>query len=223
MSFDLPDEVAALLQEHEEKGAQRLAALTLALVTKRQEAINDRKASGIEDIWMRAEEAYLGIDDTNRGTFAKARWSKPTTMNAPLTSGAVLDEVGDIRSDAFVRLTSRYVDAGAAKLGEILLPADEKAFSFTNTPVPDLVRALKDNSQAVVNGVPLERDAPPPAQGMPGMPPPAAQAQPGAPAPGVPLTVKDLAQEALDFAGEAAKKAEKRISDWMVQSRYRAE
>jgi hypothetical protein len=36
----------------------------------------------------------------------------------------------DNRSTVFLRLPSRYVDAGVTKLGEILLPADDKAFSF---------------------------------------------------------------------------------------------
>jgi hypothetical protein len=37
----------------------------------------------------------------------------------------------------------------AAKLAEILLPPDDKAFSIKETPLPELVKAKKDNSQVV--------------------------------------------------------------------------
>ncbi|MDP3939210.1 MAG: hypothetical protein Q8R92_13890 [Deltaproteobacteria bacterium] len=234
--LDLPDEVAEAIAAHDETDAVRLRALEQALVTKRGEAVSARKESGIEDIWLAAEEAYLGIDDANRSSFAGARWAKPTNMTGPLTSDQRRTAAdGETKSTAFVRITSRYVDAGAAKLSEILLPADEKAFSFSSTPVPELITALKDTSQAVVDGVPLERDARPgEAQQLPGaaLPPtgglplaPTAGALPAAPGsgPGIPITVQDLAQEKQEHANTAAKKAEKRIHDWMVESRFRAE
>lgn len=230
---DLPEEVAALVEEHEITDAKRLSDLEAALVVKRTDAVNARKASGIEDVWLRAEEAYLGIDDANRGAFANARWSKPTSMAGPVTTNAA--PKAETNSTAFVRITSRYVDAGAAKLNEILLPADDKAFSISSTPLPELAAALKDKTQAVHDGRPLTRDARPeeaaqlpgaaalPTAGLPLAP--AAGAPPAAPGsgPGVPITVADLAQEKQDKANAAAKKAETRIYDWMVESRFRAE
>ena len=65
-------------------GRHRLAGDALAgrLVTLRKEAVDGRKSSGIEDVWLAAEEAYLGIDDVNRTQWGKAQWSKPTSMQA---------------------------------------------------------------------------------------------------------------------------------------------
>jgi hypothetical protein len=56
------------------------------------------------------------------------------------------------------------VDAGSAKLGEILLPPDDKAFSFSEMPVPDLIKAKEDKSHVLHDGmgnVPLTRPAKP--------------------------------------------------------------
>lgn len=211
-----------------------LSALTRELVGQRADARKARRLSGIEEVWLKAEEAYHGIDDANRAEFGRQRWQVPTTSSGPLTR-SVPSNGEEVRSTVFVRLTARYVDAGSAKLQEILLPPDEKAFSFDPTPVPDLIEESKDDTQVVMNGVPLERDATPQErqqmqgmQPMPGMEPQAPAQGPPAPGgpaplpPGMPLTHKDLAQEAMDLAKDRAKKAEKRIYDWMVEAKYTA-
>jgi len=218
---DLPPEVRAEIGG----GApdlERLAGIEQLISDKRKEYVAYRTESGIEEIWRKAEEAYLGIDDANRSEFAKAKWAKPTSITGPVTTNA--RTTGDnTKSTAFVRLTSRYVDAGAAKLGEILLPIDDKAFSFGPTPVPDLIKVKDDKTQVVIDGRGLERDATPEEiAAMSGEPQGAQMPQPGAPqkAPGVPLTYGDLAKEAMNKAKDAATKAEKRVYDWMVESRY---
>jgi hypothetical protein len=252
---DLPDEVAELIKPHVADDPALLAQISHAIAEKRTEAKIHRLNSGIEDIWRECEEAYVGIDDANRGEFKDAKWTKSMSVDGPLTSDS--KPVDSTKSTVFVRLTARYVDAGSAKLGEILLPADDKAFSFTETPVPDLIRAKEDMRQVVHDGmgnIPLTRPAKPGeippqmpgvtanASALPGgMQAPAAPAQPqqpqdmraglplpGAPAapagpPQVPLTVKDLAEEAIDLARKKAKKAETRIYDWLTECQYRAE
>lgn len=220
-----------------------LAALTREIVQQRADARKARRTSGIEDIWLKAEEAYHGIDDANRTEFSRQKWQVPTSSSGPLTR-ATPQNGEEVRSTVFVRLTARYVDAGSAKLQEILLPPDEKAFSFEPTPVPDLIESSKDETQVTMGGMPLERNATPQelqqmqgAQGMPLPPQPhgsgmipnqvsgsSAPAAPGQPAlpPGMPLTHRDLAKEAMDLASDKAKKAEKRIYDWMVEAKYTA-
>jgi hypothetical protein len=253
---DLPDDVRQALQPHVDPGVAVLAAIGVQLASKREEAKGARALSGIESTWNECEEAYLGIDDANRHEFIDSRWAKPMSMDGPVTTGRK-DKSIDNRSTVFLRLTSRYVDAGVAKLGEILLPADDRAFSFSEMPVPELLAAKEDESQVVHSdlGMPLTRPlnpgeaapaaaptpptpvpagvapqtsaaAPAPA-GMPGAPSGAAAppGAPGAPAvpPRVPLTVKDLAVEAIEMARKQAKAAETRIYNWMVETKYRAE
>lgn len=210
-----------------------LAAIGVAIAQKREEAKTHRQSSGIETVWRECEEAYIGIDDANRHEFQDAKWAKPMSVDGPVTTGR-LPKGTEHKATAFVRLTSRYVDAGSAKLAEILLPADDKAFSFSETPVPDLIKAKEDTSQVVHSdlGVPLTRPAqpgetpPPDAAAAPA--PPAVAPQPSAPqppaaAPQMPLTVRDLALENIELARKKAKAAETRIYDWMVESQYQAE
>lgn len=259
---DFPDDVRDALAPHMAESPAMLDAISAAIAARRDEVKSARQSSGIETVWREAEEAYIGVDDANRTEYQGARWSKPMSMDGPVTTGR-LPKQTDYKSTAFVRLTARYVDAGAAKLGEILLPADDKAFSFSETPVPELTKAKEDTSQVLhdgMGGVPLTRpakpgevQAPEPQPGAPmmgatpapvpgaasggpipptGSPPvpaaaPAGGAVPPAGAAGgppqVPLTVKDLAEEAIEMARKKAKAAETRIYDWLVECQYTAE
>lgn len=190
---ELDDEVAGLVAPHMSAAVPlvSLDALSSAIAEKRDEAKSARQSSGIEQEWLAAEEAYLGIDDANRGEFQAAKWSKPMSVEGPVTTGRTPRNM-EVRSTAYIRLTARYVDAGAAKLQEILLPSDDKAFSFTGTPDPDVIKAKDDKSQVLQDGtnIPLTRplkpgEAPPPAlsagPGQPAGPVATAAASPAAP------------------------------------------
>lgn len=222
--------------EHDDK----LARICQVVIEQRDKNVKGRQLSGIEDVWNQCEEAYHGIDNANRSEFHKARWCKPVSM-----AGTVEKEThgenakGPKRSTIFVRLTSRYVDAAAAKLAEILLSPDDRSFSIKPTPVPDLVNAKDDETQLThpETGLPMERDprpeelpqsAPPGMAtsvppGAPGVPPAANQPVDLTKAPGVPLKVKDLAQEKMEKAEKSAKKAEDQIADWLTECGYRRE
>jgi hypothetical protein len=228
----LPDDVRNLIKPHVTAPPEVLAEIGVQIAGKRDEAKAARASSGIESTWRECEEAYLGIDDANRHEFSDAKWAKPMSMDGPVTTGRRARS-GDHKSTVFLRLTSRYVDAGVAKLGEILLPADDKAFSFSEMPVPELLAASEDDSQVAhsgLNNAPLTRpladgEVPPAPTGAETGSPVgtgAPAAQPAAP-PRVPLTVKDFATEKIEIARKKAKAAETRISDWMVQTQYRAE
>lgn len=262
MFDDLPDDVREEIAPHAGIASRRLEAVSQAIARKRDEAREARTASGIELTWRACEEAYAGIDDANRHEQGSSPWSKPQTMAGPLQRDA-RSPAPDYRSTVNVRMTGRYVDAAAAKIGEILLPPDDKSFSITETPRPDLVEAKKDIRQVLSDdGIPLTRplkpgEAPPigpvsaaPAASLPGAPaaataPPVAApaagailaagavAPPvGAPvgAPGalpqeqrVPLTPKDLAEETIEIAREAAEEAEEQIHDWLVECQHTSE
>lgn len=241
---DLPDDVRELIEPHVELSTDKLDAISAIIAGKRDEAKSAREASGVETLWKEAEEAYIGIDDANRGEFGDRKWAKPMSSDGPLTTNRT-SKNPEHKSTVYLRMTARYVDAGTAKLTEILLPADDKAFSITETPLPELIKASEDTRQVIHDQlqVPLTRPAKPgeiPSQppgappGPTGVPPPAAlsaaapapagavQAGAGG-APRVPLTVKDLAEENVLQARKTAKLAETRIYDWMVECRYTAE
>lgn len=192
-------------QAQDDAEAERLArldALGQLVASKRDEAVKFRKQSGIEDVWAYCEEAYLGIDDANRAEWQGAKWAKPAALNGPLTRES--RGASATQSTVFIPLTARYVDAGAAKLSEIILPLDGKPFSMTATPNPELITRLEQQD------APLTDNA-----GQPVMMGEGDQQQQ--------VTTKDLATEIKEKADEKAKKAEKRIHDWMVEANYSAE
>lgn len=196
---------------------EMLESLGRVLSGLRKDAVDARKSSGIEQVWTQCEEAYQAIDDSNRNESAGgAKWAKPTTMQGHVTSDRG-PKTGE-RSTAFVRLTSRYVDMAAAKMGEILLPIDDKAFAIQPTPIPELVAQL-ESAEPVLgpDQQPLMRNP------RPEELPADTELTPGNLPPQKPLTVGDLAKAKMDKAQEAAEKAETRIYDWMQEAKYPTE
>lgn len=216
--IDMPDDFGSKHVGHDPK---TLDALGKTIAKKRDEAMQSRKQSGIEDVWNDCEEAYLGIDDANRNEFAGANWIKPTSKEGPITTGG--GSSPGTRSTAYVRLTSRYVDAGTAKLSDILLPIDDKSFSIKADPKPDLIKSLEDHRAAIDAGtgqvatvaatqaeLATDKQALAPGQIAP----------PTTGTPQVPLTMAKLAQQEIEKAEEAAQKAEDRLYSWMIDCRY---
>ena len=241
---DLPDNLESTSRK---KLADRemLIAIGLTLAGKRDEAVSARRESGIEETWTKCEDAYLGIDDTNRNEFQGAKWAKPTSMEGPVTTNSATPRQ-DVRSTVFVRLTSRYVDSGSAKLAEILLPMDDKNFKISPMPNPELTLQQDDHRPVIDNATgqlamrPLAEGetAPQPLAAPPGTPgavvgpptnaqPPASRPgsapQPPAPPQAVPLTMADLADKALNDAADSAERAESRIHGWLIDCQYPAE
>ena len=72
------------LARHIAEDVDTLAAIGLAIASKREEAKTARTTSGIETTWKECEEAYVGIDDANRHEFQDAKWSKPMSMDSRL-------------------------------------------------------------------------------------------------------------------------------------------
>lgn len=205
--------------------AEQMQRMNSVLCDKRRDAVDARKTSGIELVWMQCEEATLGIDDMNRHEFSDAKWAKPTSMVGPLTSSK--QRVDDSRSNAYVMLTSRYVFGATAKVCEIILPIDDKAFSLKPMPNPDLIDQAQDDTPLVDHNQQPIMAPPPSAAASPQMPSPGGMPGQAAPtaAPTGPqqMTGGDVAQQQLDAATASADKAETRIYGWMTQSKYPAE
>ena len=207
---------------------QRLSALSKAISEKLDEAKQGRADSGIETTWLAAEEAYLGIDDVNRHVWQNARWAKPTSMEGPVTTDTTTGKA-DTRSTVFIPLTARYVDAGHAKVAELLLPMDDKPFSFDPSPVPELIEARDLLKQVMRNGGELPAAPPPvPQQPMTAAVAPDSLMMNGAvaaqvPQPMTPEQAFKAARDAVSKATASAKAAEKRIYDWLVEAKHATE
>jgi hypothetical protein len=118
----------------EERRAQRLAALGDILAKSRSEAIAARIALGIDEQWAEDLEFYEGVDDANRGEVTSSWRSKPPGQAIPASN----KDDGEVRSTVFVNITRPYCDAAAARISDMLMPTDDRAFSVGPTPIPDM-------------------------------------------------------------------------------------
>lgn len=230
VNIELPDSVvealAEMRQAEEEAHRKLLKDLTQLFLDERKTAIDGRASSGIEDIWEYCEQAYTGIDAANQHEFHSNRWMKPTSPE-----GGVITRDGQkadtSKCSLYIPFTRRYVNAGVAKVQEILLAPDERPFGAEPTPVPELVKQMKDTRQIEVEGIGLERDQTPKevnpgTGGTPEHPLPLQQAPDvdTSQEPGKKLTYAEVAAEKMQMAVDAAEMASKRMHDSMVECRF---
>lgn len=227
--IELPESVVEALREakqsEEDAYLDKINTLTSVFLDDRREAIDGRQQSGIEDIWKYCEDAYIGIDKDNQHDFHANRWMKPMSPDGPLQKGDKTDSQN--KCSIYIPFTRRYVNAGVAKVQEILLAPDEKPFDAKPTPVPELLQQLNDHRQVEQDGTKLERDPTPKEMnpgsgGTPEHPLPLMEAPDAdtTQAPPKPLTYSQLAAEQMQKAVEAAESAAKRIHDSMVECRF---
>jgi len=107
------------------------------LLSKRSEAIGGRAASGIEIEWHEDEEHYQGIDDANR------QYQNTWAMNQPKRWAETGQSAGNqpTRSVVFLNITRPYVDAASARISDMLMPTDDRAWELKPTPIPRLSQA----------------------------------------------------------------------------------
>ncbi len=219
-------------ERNEESEKRRLAildALGLSLAGKRKEAVSAKATSGIEAEWQGDEEFYQGYDDANRHEFLN-------TASKPAANGGQSEEdVKQAGSTVFPNITQPYVDAAAARVGDMLLPTDDRNFAIEETPIPDMFEGLEAELAANQS----QPAAAPMPQGMPNAGDIGMAGVPGSPMPVQPpagpmVQMPDGAVMALAEAkakfdkmkAEAARKAGKaqdRIDDWLSECQYHAE
>lgn len=110
----------------------------LTLLSKRSEAISGRAGSGIEEEWTEDEEHYQGIDDANRAYQNANQLFR--SRKAALTGTAPRNS-GPSRSVVFLNITRPYTDAASARVADMLLPTDDRAWEIKPTPLPRLSKA----------------------------------------------------------------------------------
>ena len=176
--------------------AGSLDMIGLKLSKTRSEAIDGRKASGIEDEWLEDEEYYEGVDDANRSELKAWR-------GKPLGSKVIEDQDNSTRgSTIFLNITRAYVDAVSARMGDMMLPMDDKSWAITPTPRPELSGLAEGKiPKAIKDSI---------AKGNKN-----AQVQETQEAQAV-----EQAIEIMKVAKEAAKNAEDQIWDWHVESQF---
>ncbi len=202
----------------EEALAARLASFSTRLSGIRDKAKTFRESSGIEAEWQAAEDAYHGIDAANRAD--KAASVKPASTDG--ASATVVPRRSGIRSTVLLNITRPYVDSGAARVGDMLLPVDDKPWELKPQPIPTSgsgnQSTTPDDPGAGILGSATGQVSPESSQMPTGMsptqPPGAPQLQnlvPGRPQePGQPVQV-----EAVDTTNDAARSAAEAASKWI--------
>lgn len=109
------------------------AEFLMSLLQKRHEAIQGRMGTGIEQEWTEDEEHYQGIDDANR-----AFQTSNQLYRSKQSIGAAPKAAAPTRSVVFLNITRPYVDAASARVADMLLPTDDRAWEIKATPLPRL-------------------------------------------------------------------------------------
>lgn len=219
----MPDEVLALEEQKKLQVLEKIEQFGLVMSKKREDAVNARRNSGIEQDWQEDLDSYEGIDEVNR---VQGGWQKPNSPDGVLTSNPRNRE---IRSTVFLNITRPYVDAAAAKVADMLLPTDDRNWSIKPTPMPELSEFVKS---ALATPTPMSVPASTSPQGSasapnPGMMPPNQGMPPQGMQPPVPqdpvAAQVQQAMKILDEANKRADKAQTQIEDWLIECQYHAE
>lgn len=129
--------------ELEERRLEKLNLFAASLKQKRRTAVDGRRDSGIEAIWERATANYNG-----QQVMKSPKYRKGLTPESRLIE---ITEAKTSRSSAIINITQPYVDMGAARTSDMLLPTDDEPFNFTPTPLPESAD-LKDSPEPVEPG-----------------------------------------------------------------------
>lgn len=227
---EMEAQLAAQKEEQKQQRESVLQDVATVLVDYRQEAVNSRAACGIEQEWEEDEEFYEGIDDANRGEEGKVKNQKPAAGGGTAARG----RSDDRKSNVFINITRPYVDAAAARLGDMLLPTDDRGWKLKETPLPDQVGNVPQEQMMAPTGAPGANPAAQmqqvqaATQQSPGMTP-GQMAAPGMPAPqqpggGMVPMPRTPVQQAIDAAQKEQRRkvanCERQIDDWLVECNY---
>ena len=205
-----------------EERNQILDRLGMIMAETRSEAMEARKRTGIETEWCEDEEHYEGIDDSNRHEFEATYHTKPWGRKA-----IAKPEDRPTGSKVFPNITAPYVDAGAARAADILLPTDDINWAYQPTPIPDQIHIAQGHIPPHLENQ-LDRAFPKPEikdEEFPDGSAPRRRAE------GMKVRNKkfqesqdvvDEARDKFEIAKRAAEKAQTRVRDWHVECQYHA-
>jgi len=120
-----------------------IETLSVSLIKKRDAAVTARASCGIEQIWREDELAFEGLDEGS----LKTRMIDFATQTAPTRNSLK----GPRRSRVVVNIIRPKCETAEGRFSEILLPTDGKNWGLKRTPVPELVKGLKDERPAWKN------------------------------------------------------------------------
>ena len=227
----IPPDIQDLMEEIKMAKAVKVEQLGKQVAKYRDEAVQGRKASGIEQIWDEDEEFYQGIDDNNRDTQS---WLKSPSTTGGISRTPVKTTT---KCTAFFNITAPFVDAATARMGDMLLPSGDKNYSIKATPVQDESQEQRPeaapnvaSAQTAISGtgtqsVGVAASQMPPASAL--LPAQAvSESGGGIPSPQLPQPAPKPVDPSLAIQAEAddrAECAEEQINDYLVECSYHSE
>lgn len=197
--------------ENEELTAEKLKKATLndlamELTKKRDAAVTARASSGIEQMWREDELAFEGFDQASYRT----RMIDYAHGSAPVKQARNKAK----RSKVVINITRPKCETAEGRYSDIQLPTDQRNWGLKTTPVPLLVKSIKDNEPAVSkNGKPIYKD---PESGK-------VYFADNAPEGAVQATKGDVAASDLNAADEKMTAMESQIDDRLTECNFNGE
>jgi len=133
--------------EPDKERMQLIRSLASTLLSKRNEAVEARAASGVESRWSQDENTFNGVDKSSQD-----RMIDYATGEATLKSSS-----GPKRSQVVVNVIRGKCEVAEGRFSDILLPVDDRNWGLKVTPAPELSEAMKDTRQAAKDNQPLQR------------------------------------------------------------------
>jgi hypothetical protein len=125
--------------EQNAKKRDRLRALAESLLKKRDDAVIFRASSGIERQWREDEKTFNSLTEDQ-----KTAMMDYATGQAPVKAGS-----GPARSKVVVNVLRARCETAEGRFSDILLPVDDKNWGMKPTPVPMLVKGMKDDRPVI--------------------------------------------------------------------------
>lgn len=96
-------------------------------------AIDARRSSGIEDMWLEDQDQYDSIDNET---------DQPNNVPKSWAGKGAQPETRQQRSKVYFNITKPKTDSSTSRVQEMLLPHDDKPWEIGPTPVPELQAAV---------------------------------------------------------------------------------
>lgn len=186
-------------EEAERQLGLPMTELEAELVRIRTEAIQARSTSGVETRWREDTDAYHG-SEFGRGNFVE----QAAARDSPSVIRGNKPDQQPKRATVFVQLTRQKTNTAAARLGDMLVPTDDRNWVLLPSPIPELAAALEQNPDEPITH------------------PQTGQPLPHPDKPGQVLTVRDHVTEQYRMAEQRARAMQKVIDDRLVECRYNA-
>ena len=131
------------VEDEEKTKAEKLRIIEIlaeSLLKKRDEAVEGRAASGVERRWLEDEEAFDGLDATNRSS---------SMLDYATGESYHKTDKGPKRSSVIVNIIRGRCETAEGRFSDIQLPVDDRNWGLQITPVPELVKGMTNESPAV--------------------------------------------------------------------------